>query len=75
MAPHDLWDLNPVYQLDFWASYSDLLELIGFQEDPENEGLMVYDLQVEGDHELEEVVVIEDVLEADENLNWEDFNQ
>lgn len=70
MPPRDLWDLNPVYQLHFWASYSDLLEIIGFQEDPDNEGLMIYEFQT---GEEEEVVVIEDVLEAAEELNWEDM--
>lgn len=72
MPPHDIWDLNPVFQLEFWASYSELLQRIGFREDPDNEGLMVFEFQEEG-VPLEEVVVVEDILEADEDIDWEEM--
>ena len=32
MAPHDLWESNPVCSLDFFNAYEDLLRLIGFRE-------------------------------------------
>lgn len=63
MPPRDLWDLNPVFQLDFWFAYADLLERIGFREDEQGQ-MVLGEEEEEGGVEEEEID-----LTADEEID------
>jgi hypothetical protein len=57
MAPRDVWDLNPVFMPHFWWSYMDVLRMIGFIDDPDEEGEMVLYLEGE-DEEVPDLEII-----------------
>ena len=54
MAPRDIWDINPVFRPDFWWSYMDVLRMIGFIDDPEDENQLMMVVEEEEEEEEEE---------------------
>lgn len=60
MAPRDVWDINPVFRPEFWWSYMDVLRMIGFIDDPEDDGQLMMIVEEEETQEEEGEWEIED---------------
>lgn len=64
MPPRDLLDANPVFEPGFWWSYMDILRLIGFVDDPEEDEFVIL--------EIPELIPIEEEDEVPELEDWGD---
>lgn len=69
MSPRDLWDLNPVYSLEFWGAYENVLSSIGFIEDREE---LVNPRNPEIAHNMEDME--DDTNEGEAESDTEDYD-
>ena len=74
MAPHDVWDINPIYRNEFWFDYVRfLVEELGFvaAEGFEESETDVEDISVDSgdEYEREELYDSSDDDDLNENLN------
>lgn len=76
MAPHDLWNLNMIYNISWWSSYADFLRNNGYYlpQELDDSEFFVAEGEDENTEEWEQVSVESFVVyDEDDNNNIDDI--